>query len=544
MMFITGVLVSLALLAAYAIYVKKSPYSHIPGPKGNPFFGHIFQLRFEELIRDLENWAWEYGPVFHLRLFTKSCLVISDVQMCHDILKARPDGFSRGAGLAKVAKDFNADGIFTHEGDEWRHSRYWIATAFSPTKVREFKKCVWYHSKKLQGKLSDIADQQKVLLDQQYVDSAASTTSKFPIKYQYHGHDLTDTIMKEIQSTILSIVCDVSFSWGDADFLSADVLERSKIFLARIFERAFSTFPIWKLYKSEKDRIAESMKEEFDHRIQTLIETRYKTQTKDNRESQTLLDTLMKSTLEVDGEADDLSEKRRRIHRLTHSQMKANLLIVVMAGYETTATVMSWILYELAKCPRYQERIRAEVKQAFGDINQFDIDHDPDTIEKILNSSASQIPFVHSFIQETLRLHSVAPLSHLSAIKDQEIQGVKIKKGTDIFMLSRVATLRSWPTSAPLKFNPEQWLGENGETEGEIKTMNQLGLTFGFGPRVCPGRHLAETELIVLTAMISSNFKLSLIDTLPADEPVMEKVLFTAYPGNLHIRIEQYEDST
>ncbi|KAK9720262.1 hypothetical protein K7432_004249 [Basidiobolus ranarum] len=540
----TLILVCLVLLGVYTKYTKKNPYNHIPSPKGNPIFGHIFMLRYDQLVRDLENWAWTYGTVYRLNLFTKPCLVISDVQMCHEILKARPDGFSRGSGLSKVAKEFNIDGIFTHEGAEWKHSRYWIATAFSPAKVREFKKCVWHHSKMLQVKLSTISEKQKVLLDQQHIDTSTAIDVKFPIKYQYDDEDLTDAIMKEIQSTVLSIVCDVSFSWGDDNFLSADVLERSKVFLARIFERAFSTFPIWKFYKNEKDRIAESMKDEFDHRLQSLIETGYNSEGKDSQESRTLLDTLMRSTLEPDGEADDLLEKRRRTHRLTHSQMKANLLTVVMAGYETTSNVVSWILYELAKSPKYQQRIRAEVKQAFGNINQLDIDQDSEILEKVLNSSSSHLPFINAVVQETLRLHSVAPIIQLSAIKDQEIQGVEIKNGTEIFLLARTATIRSWPASSPFKFNPEQWLGENGETEGEIKIMNQLGLSFGFGPRVCPGRHLAETELIVLTALITSNFQLSLIDTPPTSEPPMEKVIFTAYPANLHIRIEKYEDST
>ncbi|KAK9768652.1 hypothetical protein K7432_000565 [Basidiobolus ranarum] len=540
-MFLTIILACLVILVVFTRYTKKNPYSHIPGPKGIPFFGNVFQLRFERIARDFEGWAWKYGTVFRLQMVNKPCLVISDVQMCHEILKARPDGFSRGSGLAKVATEFKANGIFTHEGDEWRHSRYWIATAFSPSKVREFKKCVWHHSKKLQEKLSDIAERQKVLLEQQHIDTT-STKSKFPIKHQYNGHDLTDTIMKEIQTTVLSIVCDVSFSWGEENFLSADLLERSKIFVSTIFERGFATFPIWKFYKSERDRIAESMKEEFDHRIQALIENGSKSGEKESGDPRTLLDTLMRSTLEVDGEADDLSEKRRRTHRLTHSQMKANLLTVVMAGYETTATVMSWILYELAKNPKYQERIRAEVKQVFGDPNQLDIDQDSEILEKVLNASSDRLPFINAMVQETLRLHSVAPFFQLSALKDQEIQGVTIKKGTEIFLLTRLAGLRSWPTPEPFKFNPEQWLGENGESESQINTMSQLGLTFGYGPRVCPGRHLAETELIVLVALISTNFQLSLIDTPPAEEPVMEKILFTAYPANVHIRIEKYTD--
>ncbi|ORY00332.1 cytochrome P450 [Basidiobolus meristosporus CBS 931.73] len=529
-------LLSIVLFLVWVRYFKNSHYAHFPGPKGIPIFGNLFQIHWMEIARDLESWSWKYGPVYRFNLIHRPFLVVSDIQTCHEILKARPDGFSRGTGLSSAAQELNIDGLFSQEGDEWRHSRYWIANAFSPTKVREFKKCVWFHSKKLQERLRSLSEEQARVLALQRCESADSSESKFPIRNSYDGNDLTESILNEIQSAVLSIVCDVSFSWGEENFLSHDILNRSKIFLSRMFERAFSMFPTWKFYKNERDVIAESTSAEFTHRIQALIDRGYKHQ--ENRDSRTLLETLIKSTLEADGDSTDLSEKRRRMHRLTHAQMKANLLTVVMAGYETTATVMSWVLYELAKNPQYQDRIRAEVQQAFGDINQLDIEQDLTIIEKVLNSPDIHLPFVNAIIQESLRIHSVAPVFQFSALKDHDIQGLKISKGTEIFLLTRVATLRSWPTADPFRFNPEQWLGENGESESQIKTMNKLGLAFGFGPRVCPGRHLAETELIVLTSLIVASFQLSLISTPPAEEPVMEKQIFTMYPANLRIRIE------
>ncbi|ORY00330.1 cytochrome P450 [Basidiobolus meristosporus CBS 931.73] len=533
------IFVGLVFFLLWDKYLKNSQYSHLPGPKGIPVFGNLFQLRFEYITQILEGWAWKYGPVFRLNLAHKPFLVISDIQLCHEILKARPDGFSRGRGLAQVAEELKANGLFSQEGEGWKHSRYWVANAFSPSKVREFKKCVWYRSKKLQERLQDIAEKQAHVLASKHTSAPESTTSKFPITNQYDGKDMTDSILNEIQSTVLSIVCDISFSWGEENFLSNDVLNRSKIFVARLFERTFAIFPTWKIYKNERDRIAESMKAEFETRIQSLIDDTSRVQ--GNKDSRTLLEILMKSTLEADGETNDPSEKRRRMHRLTNDQMKANLLTVVMAGYETTATVMSWILYELAENPHYQERIRAEVQKVFGDVNQLDIDQDLPVIEQALNSPDTRLPFINAVVQEALRIHSVLPIIKLSALKDHVIQGVTITKGTQVFLLTRTAAQRSWPTSDPFKFDPGQWLGENGESESQIKTMGKLGLTFGHGPRVCPGRHLAETELIVLTALTAANFRLSTIGIPPAEEPVTEKVLFTTYPANMHIRIEPYK---
>ncbi|KAK9759956.1 hypothetical protein K7432_016487 [Basidiobolus ranarum] len=244
----------------------------------------------------------------------------------------------------------------------------------------------------------------------------------------------------------------------------------------------------------------------------------------------------MQNTVNEEGDSD--KEKRYGMHQLTSEQIRGNLLNVIMAGYDTVATTMSWILYELAKSPEYQERIRVEANASLGDVNRLDLEKDFSVLEKVFNTPGVHVPFINAFVQETFRLHSVIPLLQVHALNDQEIRGVKIVKGTEIFLLNRVATLRSWPTFNPFKFNPVQWLDAD---ETLLNAMNQVILTFGFGPRVCPGRHLAEMNLIAMVILITANFQLSLIDMPPSAEPVHEKGIPVSFPANIQIRIEPIE---
>ncbi|KAK9767813.1 hypothetical protein K7432_002095 [Basidiobolus ranarum] len=527
-------LLVISIICAFTLLVwvkhfKKSPYSQLPGPKEHPLFGNVLQIRLDHILKDFETWAWEHGPIFRLNLLSRQALVVSDTQMINDILKARPEGFSRGENFANQFKEFDVHAVFTLEDTEWKHARYWVAMAFTPAKVRQYTKCIWHNSKKLMEKLTDLSATQKALLQERSLTPSlpAETISH---RHIYKDNDMTESIITEIQSAILSIICGLSFSWGDKDFLSPAVLDDCKVLLSRMFERALCLIPFWKIYPTERDIIAKNTSSMFRKRIQTLMDKEYKLPDQDKGETRTFLESLLRCSQDESNQS-----SKAGAHPLSDEQIKANLLIVVIAGYETTSSVMRAVLYELAIDVEYQERVRQEVQKAFGNVRELDIENDIEIVEQVANAPEVHVPLIMAFMQEILRIHSPASLLLLSSRKDQMIQGVHITKGTDIYLLTRVATFRSWPNSNPWKFDPAQWLSEDKE---QIKAMKSVDLSFGNGPRVCPGRHLAEKELVILISLIVANFRISVIDTPPHVGSVTEKFWFIPYVTNLHIRLE------
>jgi len=81
---------------------------------------------------------------------------------------------------------------------------------------------------------------------------------------------------------------------------------------------------------------------------------------------------------------------------------------------------MAWTLYELAKNPHIQERLRSEVKAVF-------LDDDKLTREKL-----EKLQFLENVLKESLRIHSPAPVTGRVSISDVEIGGYFIPKGTQI----------------------------------------------------------------------------------------------------------------
>ena len=104
------------------IVAKRTLYD-LPGPRGLPFLGNIHQLDLTKLHLILERWAAQYGPVYLFRKGTARAVVLSDPKWCDQVLRARPETFTRDSGIAPVASEMGLDGVFSAEGDAWRPQR-------------------------------------------------------------------------------------------------------------------------------------------------------------------------------------------------------------------------------------------------------------------------------------------------------------------------------------------------------------------------------------------------------------------------------------
>ncbi|KAK6317667.1 hypothetical protein J4Q44_G00109580 [Coregonus suidteri] len=153
----------------------------------------------------------------------------------------------------------------------------------------------------------------------------------------------------------------------------------------------------------------------------------------------------------------------------------------------TTSITLLWTLYELARHPDLQEELRAEVAVARqstqGDMLQM----------------LKMIPLVKGALKETLRLHPVAVSLQRYITEEIVIQNYHIPSGT-LVQLGLYAMGRDpgvFPR--PEKYLPSRWL----RTESQY--FRSLG--FGFGPRQCLGRRIAETEMQLFLIHMLENFR-------------------------------------
>ncbi|CAO2833943.1 unnamed protein product [Amaranthus hypochondriacus] len=154
----------------------------------------------------------------------------------------------------------------------------------------------------------------------------------------------------------------------------------------------------------------------------------------------------------------------------TNEVIKGMVMIIILAGADTSAAAMEWAMALLLNHPEAMKKARAEIDSVIG--------HD----RLIKEEDISQLPYLQNVVNESLRLYPPTPLliPHESS-QDCTICGYDIPRGT-ILMVS-LWTIHHDPNlwDEPEKFKPERFEGQEGEN------VVFRSLPFGLGRRACPG---------------------------------------------------------
>ena len=150
------------------------------------------------------------------------------------------------------------------------------------------------------------------------------------------------------------------------------------------------------------------------------------------------------------------------------------LQMMFIAGTETTATTMEWVMSLLLNHPEVLQKVKAEIDRQVG-------------CEHLINDlDLAKLPYLHCVINETLILYPTAPLllPHCSSA-DCIVGGFHIPQGTILLVnaWSKHRDPKLW--EEPTKFKPERFEEINGERVG-FKFF-----PFGIGRRACPGDGMA-----------------------------------------------------
>ncbi|KAE8617271.1 hypothetical protein XENTR_v10009018 [Xenopus tropicalis] len=195
--------------------------------------------------------------------------------------------------------------------------------------------------------------------------------------------------------------------------------------------------------------------------------------------------------------------------------IKASVTELMAGGVDTTSMTLQWAMYELARTPSVQEKLRSEVIAA------------RDASGKDLTALLKRIPLVKAALKETLRLHPVAITLQRYTQRDTVIRNYIIPQGT-LVQVGLYAMGRNPDIFAlPQRFSPERWLG-GGPTHFR-------GLGFGFGPRQCIGRRIAEIEMQLFLIHILENFKIE-INRMVDVGTTFNLILFPSKPIHLTLR--------
>ncbi|TFK38733.1 cytochrome P450 [Crucibulum laeve] len=193
--------------------------------------------------------------------------------------------------------------------------------------------------------------------------------------------------------------------------------------------------------------------------------------------------------------------------------------VVYGAGADTTVTSLTSFFLAMMLHKDVQRKAQAELDTVIGRsrMPQF--------------SDRSSLPYVNAVLKEVLRWQPVTRLGipHC-AMNDDEYNGMHIPKGTVVF--SNIWAILHDPDiyPDPESFIPERYLPDSSGEESKVP--DPASASFGFGRRICPGRHLADSSMWIAIASVLHLFDISKIKASNGRE-IEPKVSYTSGVVNI-----------
>ncbi|MBN3962772.1 cytochrome P450 [Nostoc sp. NMS8] len=175
---------------------------------------------------------------------------------------------------------------------------------------------------------------------------------------------------------------------------------------------------------------------------------------------------------------------------MTEQELHDQLITLILAGYDTTASAMSWGFYWIHQNPLVLEKLLQEL-DTLGDF--------PDPM------SIYQLPYLTAICNETLRIYPVTMFSFPRVVQESvELLGHTLEPGTVLLPSIYLTHHREDLYPQSKQFKPERFI--------ERQFSPYEFLPFGGGVRRCIGQALAQFEMKLVFATVLSRYNLALVD--------------------------------
>ncbi len=414
-----------------------------PGPKDRFLFGN-FPLGSPNALGLLTDWARQYGDIFHFRFFNIHVYFLNRPEYIEDLLVTHHRQFIKGRGLQANRRLFG-NGLLTSEGDFWRRQRRLSQPAFHRDRIASYgRTMVAYTERMLEG----------------WKDGET--------------HD----VHRDMMRLTLEIVAKVLFSVEMAD----QVAEVGEALEAVMFQntRGQMLFPALRHLPTPGNLRYWRAVRRLDGIVNDIIHRRRA----QGGEGDDLLSMLLEARDE-DGS------------RMTDRQLRDEVMTLILAGHETTALLLSWTWYLLARNPEAEAKLAEELRRVLGER--------PPSVEDL-----PRLAYAEKIIKESLRIYPPAYIIARIAREDYQVDGYRVPAGSSVVMSQWIMHRDPRYYGDPERFNPDRW------TEDFEKQLPKFAyFPFGGGPRLCIGSAFAMMEAVLLLATIARKFRLRLLPEPP-----------------------------
>ena len=435
-----------------------------PGPPRTATLGLVHKLAFDRLgLMNLA--ASRYGDASRVVIGPKNLYLFNNPEYAKHVLADNASNYHKGVGLVQ-AKRAIGDGLLTSDGELWRKQRKMIQPVFQAKRI---------------------AQQAGVV--------AAEATSLVERLRRYQGAGPVD-IMQEMTGLTLGVL---GHALLDADLSAYAGVGHSfeAVQDQAMFEMVtLGMVPMWvPLPKQLRFRKA---RKNLERVVNGLV-----------------ADRLARTD---DGAGDDVmsrlidSTRREPDPAVGKQRMRDELVTLLLAGHETTASTLSWTFYLLDKHPHVWQRLHDEAVEVLSDR--------PPTYDDL-----HRLTYTSMAVEEVMRLYPPVWILPRLARDDDEIGGYHVPAGADVLVCPYTMHRHPGLWTDPERFDPERF--------HPSRTANRPGyayIPFGAGPRSCVGNHLGMMEAVFVIASVVRQLRLA---TVPGYRVVPEPMLSLRVRGGL-----------
>ncbi|KAF8625969.1 hypothetical protein AX17_006694 [Amanita inopinata Kibby_2008] len=458
---------SLVLLLAAVTYLstrkstEKSPQIYPPGPKSRWIVGNAFDMPTKRPWLKYLEWAKELNSdMIHLHVMDKHLVILRKLEDVVALMEKRSTIYSSRPPLP-ILEILGAEYIsaMLPYGDNWRKHRRLFQQVLKKSVARTYEHV---HLEKAHQMLLQLLHS-----PDRFKEHCQTLTSTIALATTY-GYNVTPGQAKEDPIVYL------------AEQAASAVAEltlpgRTMINIFPILRHIPPWFP-----GASTQKLAAKVKE---------MATAYKTMpfefTKNNLAAGTSESCLLANLLSRQVKSDSPYEDEQCLKDVAAT--------VYIAGVETTTSVATTFFMAMALHPDVQRKAQEEIDQVVG-TNRLPTFEDRESM-----------PYVEAICRELLRWRPVAPLAfpHTS-VKDDVYKGYYFPQGTLIFANVWAMTRDETVYPDPEAFEPERFFEADGTLNDDT-----MDIAFGFGRRICPGRHIATSTLWIMIASVLSTFTIS-----------------------------------
>ncbi|HEX4332755.1 MAG TPA: cytochrome P450 [Usitatibacter sp.] len=165
-------------------------------------------------------------------------------------------------------------------------------------------------------------------------------------------------------------------------------------------------------------------------------------------------------------------------------QLVDNLLTFYLAGHETTAKGLTWMLYLMSRSPQWSARLEDEVDGVAG-TGAIGAEH----VERLV--------LTQQVVKEAMRLYPPVPIMTRQVVAEASLGGHALSPGTSVMMSIYAIQRHAKRWARPHEFDPSRFSPEN-----EAKIPRYQYMPFGAGPRICIGMPFAMLEATAILATL------------------------------------------